>query len=67
MFLMTGITGHIGGAVARQLLSAGRQVRALVGEPDRAGGWARQGVELHQGDFNDAALTSALKGVEGAL
>ena len=36
--------------------------------PAKAADWAQQGVEGHQGDFNDsAALAAALQGVEGAF
>ena len=30
MYLVTGITGNVGGATARHLLKQGKQVRALV-------------------------------------
>lgn len=67
MFLVTGITGHVGGAAATQLLNAGRAVRALVRDPAKAAAWAAKGVEVRAGDFNDrASLASALSGVEGA-
>ncbi len=67
MFLVTGITGNVGGAAARHLLAAGHAVRALVRDPQKAAHWAAQGVELRQGEFTDtAALASALEGVEGA-
>jgi len=67
MFLVTGITGHVGGATARGLLAKGKQVRALVRDPQKAAPWADKGVELVQGDWNDAAsIAAALKGVEGA-
>ncbi len=67
MFLVTGITGNVGGAAARHLLAAGHTVRALVRDPQKAADWAKLGVELRQGEFIDtAALASALEGVEGA-
>ncbi len=67
MFLVTGITGNVGGAAARGLLAQGKQVRALVRDPHKATAWADQGVELVQGDWNDAAsIAAALQGVEGA-
>jgi len=67
MFLVTGITGKVGGAAARHLLASGKQVRGLVRDPQKAAAWANQGVELVQGDFDDAAsLAQALQGVEGA-
>jgi uncharacterized protein YbjT (DUF2867 family) len=67
MFLVTGITGHVGGASARGLLAKGKQVRALVRDPRKAAAWADKGVELVKGDWNDAAsIAAALRGVEGA-
>ena len=67
MFLVTGTTGHVGGAAAKNLLAMGKQVRALVRDKAKAAAWEAQGVELVQGDWNDVeALTAALAGVEGA-
>jgi uncharacterized protein YbjT (DUF2867 family) len=68
MFLVMGITGNVGGATARHLLTQGRKVRALVRDREKAVNWANQGVELVDGDWNDAAaIERALKGVEGAF
>ena len=68
MYLVMGITGHVGGATARHLLKQGKQVRALVRKGEKATEWADQGVELVDGDWNDAtAIAAALKGVEGAF
>ncbi len=68
MYLVMGITGNVGGATARHLLRQGKQVRALVRNREKAAKWADQGVELMDGDWNDAtAIASALKGVEGAF
>jgi len=67
MFLVTGITGNVGGAAARGLLAQGKQVRALVRDIRKAATWADQGVELVRGDWNDtASISEALKDVEGA-
>jgi len=68
MFLVMGITGNVGGATARQLLKQGKQVRALVRNREKAAKWANLGVELMDGDWNDAtAISAALKGTEGAF
>lgn len=68
MFLVLGITGNVGGATARHLLAQGKRVRALVRNRERAAIWAAQGVELVDGDWNDAAAISrALDGVQGAF
>jgi len=63
-----GITGKVGGATARHLLAQGRKVRALVRDRAKAASWTDQGVELVDGDWNDApAIERALKGVDGAF
>jgi uncharacterized protein YbjT (DUF2867 family) len=68
MILLTGITGNIGGATARALLAKGVKFRALVRDPGKAAGWAEQGVELVQGDIEDAAAVKrALAGVDRAV
>jgi len=69
MFLVMGITGKVGGATARHLLAQGKKkVRALVRDREKAAIWADQGVELVDGDWNDAAaIQRALDGVEGAF
>src|SRR6185312_17251434 len=68
MYLVMGITGNVGGATARHLLKQGKQVQALVRNREKAAKWADQGVELVDGDWNDAtAIAEALQGVEGAF
>ena len=68
MFLVTGITGKVGGAAATQLLAQGKKVRALVRDRAKAASWAERGVELVDGDWNDAAsIERALDGVDGAF
>ncbi|MEO6918711.1 MAG: NmrA family NAD(P)-binding protein [Collimonas sp.] len=68
MFLIMGITGKVGGATARHLLDRGQKVRALVRDRTKAASWASHGVELVDGDWNDAAaIERALDGVDGAF
>jgi uncharacterized protein YbjT (DUF2867 family) len=68
MFLVMGITGNVGGATARHLLAQGKKVRALVRDREKAAIWTDQGVELVDGDWNDAAaIERALEGVDGAF
>lgn len=68
MFFVAGITGQVGGAAARALMAAGKEVRTLVRDPARAVEWGQSGVELRIGDLtNTAALSAALDGVEGAF
>jgi len=68
--LVTGATGRQGGAVARELLAKGYQVRALTRKPDEenARALAQLGAEVVRGNFDDAAsLAQAVKGVWGAF
>ncbi len=68
MFAITGITGKVGGAVARRLLAAGQPVRAVVRDVTRAGPWAERGCELATARMEDAAsLTAAFEGAKGVF
>jgi NAD(P)H dehydrogenase (quinone) len=68
MFAITGITGNIGGKVARNLLAAGQPVRAVLRDARKGEAWAERGCEVAQADINDAdALTSAFQGAEGVF
>ena len=66
MFTVMGITGRVGGAVAENLLAAGKKVRGVVRNPEKAKGWADQGVELVTTAYDDAqGLVRAFTGSEG--
>jgi uncharacterized protein YbjT (DUF2867 family) len=68
MYAITGITGKVGGAVARTLLEAGQPVRAVVRDADRARAWAERGCDVVTADMGDAAsLTAALEGTQGVF
>ncbi|MCC6998972.1 MAG: NAD-dependent epimerase/dehydratase family protein [Deltaproteobacteria bacterium] len=61
--LVTGATGTVGAAVTDELLAAGRRVRALVRDVDRARKLLPAAVELVPGDITDAAsVAAAVKG-----
>ncbi len=49
--LLTGGTGFVGGHIAERLRADGREVRALVHNPKRAGNLAALGFELVDGDM----------------
>jgi uncharacterized protein YbjT (DUF2867 family) len=68
--LVTGATGGQGGSVARHLLTAGFQVRALTRNPDsdKAKALADAGAQVVAGDLADrASLDRALNGCDGAF
>jgi NAD(P)H dehydrogenase (quinone) len=68
MFTVMGITGNVGGAVAQNLLAAGKAVRGVTRDPEKAKAWAGKGVELVKSAFDDAAaLADAFAGAEGVF
>jgi uncharacterized protein YbjT (DUF2867 family) len=68
MILVFGATGNAGGAVVRELVAAGSEVRTVVRDPQRARAGLPPGVELVAGDLRDAGtLRPALAGVEAAF
>jgi NAD(P)H dehydrogenase (quinone) len=68
MYAITGITGNIGGEVARTLLAARQPLRAVVRDARKGEPWAQRRCEVAQADINDvSALTSAFKGAEGVF
>jgi len=68
MFAIMGITGNVGGAVARTLLDAGRGVRAIVREPAKGASWAAEGCDTAVADLEAAGpLATAFEGMEGVF
>ncbi len=65
---ITGITGKVGGAVARALLSAGQRVRAVVRDANKGRLWSELGCEVAIAEMEDAqALTRAFTDVTGVF
>ena len=68
MYAVMGITGKVGGAVARMLLAKGEKVRGVVRNPEKATEWQKQGAELFKADYDDVdALTAAFTDVAGVF
>jgi len=68
MIAITGITGNVGGEVARRLLAANQPVRAVVRDIGKGAAWANCGCDVVSADINDAlALTAAFQGAEGVF
>ena len=64
LILTYGSTGSQGEPVARKLLEAGHQVRAVVRHPERAAALQAKGAEIVQGDLGDfESLKRASAGV----
>ncbi len=68
MYAVTGITGQVGGVVARSLLDSGQQVRAVVRDAAKGVEWAARGCEIKVAEMTDAkALAADFSGGEGAF
>ena len=68
MYAITGITGKVGGAVARTLLAADQRVRAVVRDADKGRVWSDLGCEVAIAEMEDAvALTRAFTDVAGVF
>jgi NAD(P)H dehydrogenase (quinone) len=68
MFAVMGVTGNVGGELARTLLAAKKSVRAIVRDASKGEAWAKQGCEVAIADIGDvAALTAAFEGAEGVF
>jgi uncharacterized protein YbjT (DUF2867 family) len=70
LILVTGATGHQGGAALRHLRAKGFPVRAFTRDPDKpeARALVGHGVEVVRGDLDDpASITRALDGVYGVF
>jgi len=70
LILVTGATGRQGGAVARQLVEAGFQVRAMTRNvhSQAAKALASAGIDILRGDFDDSAsLRQALENISGVF
>lgn len=66
--LVIGATGPQGRPVAEKLVAAGFKVKALVRDPAKAEDLAAKGVEIVQGDLNDAvSVSAAAKGQDGVF
>ncbi len=67
-FVVAGATGHVGSVVARELLTSGHKVRAIVRSVEKAKSLAAHGAELLTGELGDAGfLARALRGADGTF
>lgn len=63
MYAITGITGKVGGALARSLPAEGQPVRAVLRDAAKANEWRDLGCDIALAEMEDAAsLTSAFTG-----
>ena len=67
-YFITGATGFLGGALARQLRAAGHEVHASIRNPQKASELKSLGVKLFQGDVTDKeSMRAAMQGMDGVF
>lgn len=68
MYVVTGITGQVGGAVARRLIEAGGRVRAVVRDAARGAAWRERGCDVAVASMEDgASLAAAFEGAQAVF
>ena len=66
MFVIAGVTGHVGGVAARELLAQKQKVKVIVRDAEKGKDWAARGAELAVGKLDDGAfLARTLEGATG--
>ena len=65
-YFVTGVTGFVGGVLAKRLREAGHEVNASVRNPDKAQELQAVGVKLFRGDVTDKeSMREAMTDVDG--
>jgi uncharacterized protein YbjT (DUF2867 family) len=68
MYAITGITGKVGGEIARNLLANGQSVRAVLRDQAKAADWAAKGCAIAIAEMENAGqLAAAFAGAEGVF
>jgi uncharacterized protein YbjT (DUF2867 family) len=68
MYAISGITGKVGGEIARNLLADGQSIRAVLRDQTKAAVWAAKGCEVAIAQMEKAErLAAAFSGAEGVF
>ena len=66
MYVVAGVSGHVGSVIANELLAHGQKVKVLVRDAKKGVDWSKKGAEVGVASLDDAkALATALKGAKG--
>ncbi|HLK90314.1 MAG TPA: NAD(P)H-binding protein [Polyangia bacterium] len=65
-FVVSGVTGHVGSVVARDLLAAGDAVTVIVRDAKKGADWSSRGAQVAVGSVDDVEfLAATVKGADG--
>ena len=66
MYVIAGVTGHVGSAAAKELLAKKKPLMVIVRDAKKGEAWSKQGAQVAVGSLEDSAfLTQALNGADG--
>jgi uncharacterized protein YbjT (DUF2867 family) len=66
MFVIAGVTGHVGSVAAEKLLAKGQKIKVVVRDAGKGASWSKKGAEVAVGSLDDQAfLAGALRGAKG--
>src|SRR5262245_38143267 len=66
MYVIAGVSGHVGSVAATELLNKKKPVRVLVRDQKKGAPWKQRGAEVSELALEDTAkLTKALQGATG--
>ncbi len=66
MFVIAGVSGHVGSVAASELLDKKQKVKVIVRDAKKGADWSKRGAEVAVGSLEDGAfLAGALKGATG--
>jgi uncharacterized protein YbjT (DUF2867 family) len=66
MFVVAGVSGHVGSVAAKALLAQKQKIKVIVRDPAKGSEWSKAGAEVAAGALEDQAfLTGALRGAAG--
>jgi uncharacterized protein YbjT (DUF2867 family) len=66
MFVISGVTGHVGAVAAQELLAQKKSITVIVRDAAKGAAWSKQGARVAVGVLDDSAfLSGVLKGAEG--
>lgn len=68
MYAITGITGKVGGALARELIANRQPVRAILRNEAKAAEWLERGCDIALAEMDDEkSLAAAFSGADGVF
>lgn len=66
MYVVAGVSGHVGSVVASTLLANGKAIKVIVRDPKKGEPWSKKGAEVAVGSLTDPDfLAATLKGASG--